>query len=279
MVFKLEKYIKYIKHQVEAFLPNETKLLNKNREFVLIIASAHKVGSTWVYKMIRDLNLFHEYPVPRKYRSNQRNMGLLDLYSNGVDEFLLRIKGFRLYKSHSIPPVWGSDHKVKFLSVFRDPRDIVISNIFYLANLDSELGGWPELSNMTLKERIKLYLNKGGFDLELLDKWYSVDDSVKVRYEDLLVDTDAEMKRIFSEMGLNVSEKKRKCIVNNNAFKKLSVGRGAGQEDSKSFFRKGISGDWKNHFSDEEKKLFKYHDNGKWNDLLIKLGYEVDDQW
>jgi len=46
-------------------------------------------------------------------------------------------------------------------------------------------------------------------------------------------------------------------------------------EDKKSFLRKGISGDWKTHFSLEAKQVFNYYAG----DILIGLGYEKDGTW
>ena len=34
-------------------------------------------------------------------------------------------------------------------------------------------------------------------------------------------------------------------------------GRTQGEEASSSFYRKGIAGDWKNHFSEEDRRVFK----------------------
>lgn len=42
-----------------------------------------------------------------------------------------------------------------------------------------------------------------------------------------------------------------------------------------SFERKGIAGDWKNHFNKESKKLFKEFSSKE----LIKLNYEKNDNW
>ena len=40
-------------------------------------------------------------------------------------------------------------------------------------------------------------------------------------------------------------------------------------------FRSGKTGGWKQHFTDEHKKLFKEVAG----DLLVKLGYEQDNSW
>jgi len=64
-------------------------------------------------------------------------------------------------------------------------------------------------------------------------------------------------------------------IVYENDFSKKASGRKPGEEDVKSHYRKGVAGDWENHFNEEHKRFFK--DN--FNDLLIKLGYESDGNW
>lgn len=64
-------------------------------------------------------------------------------------------------------------------------------------------------------------------------------------------------------------------IVYKKDFKNISGGRKSGAEDKKHHYRKGISGDWKNHFSERHKHLFKE----KYQDMLCKLGYERDNKW
>jgi hypothetical protein len=64
-------------------------------------------------------------------------------------------------------------------------------------------------------------------------------------------------------------------FVYENRFSKLAGGRKSGEENVKSHYRKGKSGDWKNHFTDAHKTFFKE----RYNDLLVKLGYETDDRW
>ncbi len=57
-------------------------------------------------------------------------------------------------------------------------------------------------------------------------------------------------------------------------FERLSGGRKRGREAA-SFYRKGIAGDWKNVFTEQNKQEFK----AAAGDLLIELGYEEDNDW
>lgn len=64
-------------------------------------------------------------------------------------------------------------------------------------------------------------------------------------------------------------------IIYENDFKKKSGGRKQGEENAKSHYRKGVAGDWQNHFNEKHVEVFKE----KYNPILIKLGYEQDDRW
>lgn len=63
--------------------------------------------------------------------------------------------------------------------------------------------------------------------------------------------------------------------VNDRSFDKLSGGRKVGQENLNSHYRKGTPGDWKQHFTEYHKEIFKE----KYNHILTKLNYESDDKW
>lgn len=64
-------------------------------------------------------------------------------------------------------------------------------------------------------------------------------------------------------------------IVYINRFTHKSQGRRLGEEDITSHYRKGVPGDWKNHFNSEHVQFFK----ANYNDLLLKLGYESCLNW
>jgi len=64
-------------------------------------------------------------------------------------------------------------------------------------------------------------------------------------------------------------------IVRHYSFSRLSGGRTKGQEDVGSHYRKGVHGDWKNHFNRDHIRTFK----NRYNNLLVMLGYEKDADW
>jgi len=58
-------------------------------------------------------------------------------------------------------------------------------------------------------------------------------------------------------------------------FSEVTKGRMRGIEDACSHYRKGVAGDWANHFKPQHKEYFKKN----YNDVLLKLGYESTLDW
>jgi len=79
---------------------------------------------------------------------------------------------------------------------------------------------------------------------------------------------------MFDFCQLDLTEQRRKAIVARNSFERKTWWR-FGRENVKSHLRKGLAGDWKNHFCPRLKKLFKLH----YGRILIQAGYEKDELW
>lgn len=97
------------------------------------------------------------------------------------------------------------------------------------------------------------------------------DRYTEVRYEDLLERPEKEMARLFGFLGASQDERIVRQAVETNYFGKLA-GREVGTEDSTSFFRKGVSGEWQEVFTKHDKAVYEEIAG----DLLLALGYEKD---
>ena len=95
-----------------------------------------------------------------------------------------------------------------------------------------------------------------------------------IRYEEMLISPETEIRNALNHFSVEVSDDQIRKAIEKYSFRKVS-GRDRGKEDKKSFLRKGISGDWKNHFSLEAKQVFNYYAG----DILVELGYEKNDSW
>ncbi|NNE34596.1 MAG: hypothetical protein HKN13_05145 [Rhodothermales bacterium] len=63
--------------------------------------------------------------------------------------------------------------------------------------------------------------------------------------------------------------------VFDHRFEKKSGGRKKGVEDGNSHYRKGVAGDWVNHFDRKHCEAFI----DRFSDVLQVTGYEADESW
>ena len=108
-----------------------------------------------------------------------------------------------------------------------------------------------------------------------MNRWHPREDVTHVRYEDLRRNTAVELQRIVLELtGRRLGLEEVVTIAEEFSFER-QAGRRPGEEDKRSFLRKGVVGDWRNHFSPKARETVD-RDAG---DELILLGYERDRTW
>ena len=95
-------------------------------------------------------------------------------------------------------------------------------------------------------------------------------EEIVLRYEDLIANDVPLFAELFVEkLGLPVTAKEVERAVVSQRFDTM-YGRKPGEEDVMSHGRKGIAGDWKNHFTPALAEKF----HGMFGELLVKAGYE-----
>ncbi len=98
---------------------------------------------------------------------------------------------------------------------------------------------------------------------------------VTLTYEQLLADAVSTLERVLpAHTGEPFDRERAAAIVDKFSFKR-QTGRRAGTEDRKSFLRKGVAGDWVNHFDRAAGERF----DRLAGDLLVELGYADDRRW
>lgn len=110
---------------------------------------------------------------------------------------------------------------------------------------------------------------------EFVDYWAARDQFCHVKYEFFRSDPVAALEFVVNALGVDGRSPERlRTVVHDHSFE-VKSGRKAGEESNTSFMRKGVVGDWENHFSLEARQKFCSY-AGK---QLIRLGYESDDSW
>ncbi|MCB0704433.1 MAG: sulfotransferase domain-containing protein [Saprospiraceae bacterium] len=90
-----------------------------------------------------------------------------------------------------------------------------------------------------------------------------------IRYEELKANPQKYIAALLEFIGVSADEETIQEILQATDFSKMKG------DDKQGFFRKGITGDWANYFSEKDKAIFKSCTGS----LLVDLGYEKDNNW
>lgn len=241
---------------------------------LIFIAGLAKSGSTWLADMLADLPGFIRYQ-PAEWTASLTTEPHQDFYPGMLSEVKRRLA---IVKGHTPGNAENAAHlrhtATPYLVTVRDPRDQIISGYWYLRNRPNHPAHGLALS-LTLNEFLRHELNPATAQIERGDwirGWLEhrdAESSIVVRYEDVLADTKAELAKVLTFLKFNVSTPKLDDIVARNSFKR-KAGRDPGTEDTRSFYRKGIAGEWKELYSAEHKQLAEL----AFEDIIEALGYE-----
>jgi hypothetical protein len=96
-------------------------------------------------------------------------------------------------------------------------------------------------------------------------------------YESLLAQPQETLGQLLRHLELPEDKAIIQDMVRRASFE-YTTGRPRGTEDARNFYRKGMAGDWVNHLTAADRKLFAE----RAGHLLVQLGYETstdDGQW
>lgn len=107
-----------------------------------------------------------------------------------------------------------------------------------------------------------------------IEDWWDKPQVAALAYEELQTDPVATITRVMGGLGVEPSEHIATLAVDRWSFAN-TAGRRPGEEDRQSFQRKGVSGDWINHFSREAGEVL----DAVAGATLVALGYASDRDW
>jgi sulfotransferase 6B1 len=163
--------------------------------------------------------------------------------------------------------------------IFRDPRDVVVSHVFYVtdmearhvhhdyyaalpdfnARLDASILGRPDagVEFPDIAARFAPYLG-----------WLERQEVLSLHFEDLINTRAAALTQIMDHLLAHAPLSASREQI-------LDALEGSINPKRSPTFRSGKTGEWRKHFTPEHKKIFK----DVAGDLLIRLGYEKDNDW
>ncbi|MEM8489816.1 MAG: sulfotransferase [Pseudomonadota bacterium] len=135
------------------------------------------------------------------------------------------------------------------IAIVRDARDVAVSASKYQQLMVTLDVPWKEE-----KERYEKRLTGWSRRIRLLMKYQKAYGLIVLRYEDLKADFAGVTGRLFEQLGLHVSEALLNDVERKTSFETVSGGREPGKEATHQI-RKGVVGDWRSVFSEQDSQL------------------------
>ncbi len=165
--------------------------------------------------------------------------------------------------------------------ILRDPRDIVVSHVFYVTEMETSHAHSryynENLNNFDVRLKISI-MGRPDADIEFPDisqrfdmykGWLDHPQVLALHFEDFIHQRRETLGRVVDHFLKRVDTlpSSREEIIN-----QLETSIDPKRSPT---FRSGKTGEWKKYFKDEHKKIFK----DIAGDMLIRLGYEKDNNW
>jgi hypothetical protein len=165
--------------------------------------------------------------------------------------------------------------------LYRDPRDLIVSHVFYATKIHHKHGMHKYYTKAlsTMEQRITAAIQgvrTAGANLSPIAAkyqkylgWLDQPGVLPLRFEDLILDREKSLIRILDHIaarGFQLQLPRDKAV----AFLAQGV-----TPHTSGTFRRGKPGEWREHFTEENKRQFK----ASTGDLLIRLGYETSTAW
>ncbi len=248
---------------------------------ILFIAGLPKSGTTWVRAQLARVPGYNIRPVDDPERVTERHDICESVFTS------LPKCGYSIVKLHTryTPENFAiiKKHVPKFIVMIRDLRDMCVSRYFHikhekahrhfdLYNRESEEEGLAHCIEVIEDEYI-------AWVRDWVQAYKHHPETILlITYEELNQSPFSTFKKICDFYRLPVSND----FIREMAESKLRRAQNLGEQLQKSVglrttstARKGVVGDWQNHFSDQHKQKFK----AIAGDLLIELGYVKDFNW
>ena len=179
------------------------------------------------------------------------------------------------YRNILTAPEWAT------VFIYRDPRDVVVSSVFYISELNPshDLHNYYNTQFGSVAERINAEIT-GITDpnhpysgvrkrFEKYMGWLAESAILSLSFEEIILERETAFKKLFDYLEARGA---KFSVTREDA---LAVLRRAIQPKKSGTFRKGKTGNWREHFTEANKTLFKETAG----DILIDLGYEKDLDW
>lgn len=167
-----------------------------------------------------------------------------------------------------LPLFGGLFPDAKFIHIVRDGRDCTVSGWFHNLRVNPD---WLRQNFPTMETYAATCADEWSYEVQLANDFAAAQPErcLTLRYEDLLTKPEELLADCLRFLGIEASGEQISACCRATSFATIAKGRQSGEEDRSSFFRKGVAGDWHNHFTPAMVQMFDAK-AGAW---LDRFGY------
>ncbi|XP_068097188.1 sulfotransferase 2B1-like [Hyperolius riggenbachi] len=266
------------------FLENEFQVLDDD----VYIVTYPKSGTNWVMEIMSLIHRNGDFTWCQEVPNFVR-IPWLDVSGEGqklVDE----CKSPRLFSTH-LPvqffPKSLLSSKAKVIYTARNPKDVLVS-LYHFAHMTYVIkkpNSFEEFMEDFLQGRLPF-----GSWFDHIKGWIQMKDKCNflfLTYEDLKKDIRGAVKTISTFLGKELNEQTIDLVVEHSSFSSMKANKMSNNSlapetvmnpKKNNFLRKGIIGDWKNHFMEKQSEHMDTIYREKMKDLNIKFTWdEIED--
>ncbi len=226
-----------------------------NRPGDVFLVTYPKSGTTWLEEIVRCIT--------RPKKSSQENLSdttmlRFEMVSQELIGALPSPRSIATHLPFALVPR-SSKHTVKYIYLARNPKDVAVSMFYFMRSMPlfGFDGTWSEFLQHFMKGNIPVGVSY--FD-HVLEWWTHKDEEniLFLKYEDLKKDLNGQVKIIAEFLGFKFSDEEAQAVAEKCTFQamksnpNLAINKSSKFRKQKPHLRKGVVGDWKNHFSDEQ---------------------------
>ncbi|KAK2851589.1 hypothetical protein Q5P01_007865 [Channa striata] len=256
----------------------------------ILIATYPKAGTTWVSYILDLLYFDKTSPEHRKSIPIYDRVPFLEMFIPSIISGIDQVEGLptspRLIKTHfpvQFVPKSFWEQKCRIIYVARNAKDNVVSffHFDHMTKIEPDPGDW----NTYFKRFMEGKMVFGSWYDHVNGWWKKKQTYSNLHYmffEDMVEDTEHEINKLCSFLGLSHSVEEKRHISGGVQFENMKKNKMANYSthpvmDFKisSFMRKGKVGDWKNHFTVAQNEEFDEDYKKKMKDPTLQFRTEI----
>ncbi len=242
---------------------------------IVLSVGMPRAGSGWHYNIIHDLMDVAGYDDAREIREKFHlqsiltevnvNIGVLSLRRLGMVMIPALLGRNFVLKAHAGPTLWSRTLAalglLRIVYIYRDPRDAMLSAYEY-GRRTAERGRPNFFAQFDTFEKTLDFMSDY---IEIWEAWMNEKRVLTTRYENLLMDYDAEIEKLLAYLKLDPADDAIQGVVENYRPGKADAG-----QQGLHFF-KGKIGRYAEKYTNDQQAQMRE----RFGTALQKMGYEI----